>query len=53
MFDETTDVSNVAQLSVVPRYVYEGTSYERFIKFIDMSADKTADKFFQEAEKNH
>lgn len=51
MLDETTDVMNKLQLSVVLRYVYRGSVYERFLKFVYVSADKTAAGLFREVEK--
>lgn len=43
LLDETTDVSNFAQLSTVWRYVTkEGEVEERFVGFSDVSADRTA-----------
>ena len=42
LVDETTDVSTIAQLSIVLRYVYDGKTRERFIGFCDVSKDRTA-----------
>lgn len=36
MFDECTDSSNISQLSLVLRYVYNGKINEQFIEFIDV-----------------
>jgi hypothetical protein len=36
MFDETTDVSSISQLSLVLTYVYENKRYEDFLDFIDI-----------------
>lgn len=42
LVDETTDVSNTAQFSIVFRYVYGGETKERFIGFRDVSANRSA-----------
>lgn len=36
MFDETTDISHVSQMSLVLRYVHQSAVREDFIKFIDI-----------------
>lgn len=36
IFDETTDVSNVSQLSISIRYVHEKKIYESFMGFLDL-----------------
>lgn len=43
MVDETTDVSNAAQLALVLRYVTETGVKERFITFKDVTSGKQAD----------
>ena len=40
--DETTDISCKAQLSLVYRYILNGSVIERFICFNDVSGDKSA-----------
>ncbi|XP_060845263.1 52 kDa repressor of the inhibitor of the protein kinase-like [Rhopalosiphum padi] len=35
IFDETTDVSTVSQMSLSIRYIYSGKVFERFVTFID------------------
>jgi len=35
MFDETTDISKMSQMSLIIRYIYNEKVYERFIAFID------------------
>ena len=42
MMDETSDVSNAAQLSLVLRYVTDSGIKERFIKMVDVSGNKRA-----------
>ena len=42
MVDETTDVSNTAQMSYVLRYTTDGGVKERFFQFGDVSGDKRA-----------
>ncbi|XP_078146200.1 zinc finger MYM-type protein 1-like [Centroberyx gerrardi] len=42
MLDETTDISNVAQMSYVLRYVTEDGVKERFFKYEDVTEDKRA-----------
>lgn len=42
MVDETSDVANKAQFSIVLRYVHEGEIKERFLGFCDISSDKHA-----------
>jgi hypothetical protein len=36
VFDETTDVSTISQLSIVLTYIYEKKRYEDVIKFVDV-----------------
>ena len=43
MVDETTDVGNAAQLSLVLRYVTDSGVKERFIRFEDVTSGKRAD----------
>lgn len=45
--DETTDISHKSQLATVLRYVSDDKVEERFIKFEDVSFDKTATALFQ------
>lgn len=49
MNDETSDVSNKSQLSNVLRYysVSQKKVIDRFLGFVDVSADKTADALFK------
>ncbi|KAJ4441037.1 hypothetical protein ANN_10886 [Periplaneta americana] len=42
MVDETSDVANKAQFSIVLLYVHEGEIKERFLGFCDISSDKHA-----------
>jgi hypothetical protein len=35
MFDETTDVSTILQLSLMLTYIYEHRRYEDFVEFVD------------------
>lgn len=43
--DETTDIAKKSQLSTVFRYVHaSGAVQERFIRFLDVSDDRTADR---------
>lgn len=45
IMDETTDVSNITQLSTVFRYISpEGNVQERFLKFENVSQDRTASR---------
>ncbi|KAL1251970.1 hypothetical protein QQF64_019766 [Cirrhinus molitorella] len=43
MVDETTDVSNAAQLALVLRYVTDTGVKERFVRFEDVTSGKRAD----------
>lgn len=43
MLDETSDISNIAQLSLVLRYVTDSGIKERFIKFEDVTGNKRAE----------
>ena len=45
MVDETTDVSNTAQMSYVLRYATDSGEKERFFQYGDVSGDKL-DKFW-------
>ncbi|CAH1115699.1 unnamed protein product [Psylliodes chrysocephalus] len=40
--DETTDVANLSQLSIVMRYVLDGIPQERFLGFLDVTSERTA-----------
>lgn len=45
--DETADVANYAQLSVIMRYVtVEGEIHDRFIRFVNISGNRTADALY-------
>ncbi|XP_060845748.1 52 kDa repressor of the inhibitor of the protein kinase-like [Rhopalosiphum padi] len=39
LFDKTTDVSHISQLSISIRYIYENTVRENFIGFVDLHKD--------------
>ncbi|CAM4424981.1 unnamed protein product [Leuciscus chuanchicus] len=43
MVDETSDVSNAAQLTLVLRYVTDASVKERFVRFEDVTSGKRAD----------
>ncbi len=43
MVDETTDVSNAAQLALVLRYVVETSVKDLFVRFEDVTSDMRAD----------
>ncbi|XP_022160087.1 zinc finger MYM-type protein 1-like [Myzus persicae] len=45
LLDETSDITNLSQLSTTLRYVHHetGEAHERFISFVDVSADRSAD----------
>lgn len=46
--DETTDVTNTSQLSVVVRYpTKDGNVQERFLGFLDVSSDRTAEALYK------
>ncbi|CAH1111543.1 unnamed protein product [Psylliodes chrysocephalus] len=45
--DETTDVANLNQLSIVVRYILDGIPQERFLGFLDVTNDRTADALFK------
>lgn len=51
MLDETSDISCKSQLSTVLRYVHGGNVYERFVGFVDVSADRTANGLFAHVER--
>lgn len=42
LVDETTDVSNTAQFSIVLRYIHNGETKERFVGYCDVSENRTA-----------
>uniref|UniRef100_A0ABD2W917 DUF4371 domain-containing protein n=1 Tax=Trichogramma kaykai TaxID=54128 RepID=A0ABD2W917_9HYME len=42
MFDETTDIANVSQLSLVIRYFWKKSIYEDFVGFLDVQSDISA-----------
>lgn len=42
LLDESTDIANISQLSVILRYVYKSHVYERFLGFFDVSASRGA-----------
>jgi len=39
LFDETTDVSHISQISISIRYIYGNTVREDFIGFVDLHKD--------------
>ncbi|XP_025203219.1 SCAN domain-containing protein 3-like [Melanaphis sacchari] len=45
LLDETSDITNLSQLLTTLRYVHHetGEAHERFISFVDVSADRSAD----------
>ncbi|CAH1108510.1 unnamed protein product [Psylliodes chrysocephalus] len=45
--DETTDVANLSQLSIVVRYILDGISQERFLGFLDVTSERTANALFK------
>lgn len=45
--DETTDVTNFCQLSIVVRYVVDGIPQERFLEFLNITSDRTAEAMFK------
>lgn len=48
ILDETTDVTNYSQLSVVIRYVNpDGQIHERFVGFRDVTTERTAESLYQ------
>lgn len=48
VLDETTDVTNFSQLAVVVRYVKsDGAIQERFLRFLDVTSDRTAEAMFK------
>ncbi len=49
--DETIDNSLKYQLVIILRYSYDNIIYERFIKYIDVSDNKTADGIFENVKK--
>lgn len=44
ILDETPDVSRREQLCVILRYFYDNDIHDRFLGFIDVSTDRTAEK---------
>lgn len=47
ILDETTDVANLSQLSIVVRYVnHNGKVQERFLGFVDVTAERTAESLY-------
>lgn len=42
MFDETTDLANKFQLTLVLRYVSDGNIYEQFVEFTDVTSKLNA-----------
>ncbi|KAL7307649.1 hypothetical protein TKK_0000333 [Trichogramma kaykai] len=42
MFDETTDIANVSQLSLVIRYFWKKSIYEDFVGFLDVQSEISA-----------
>ena len=48
LLDECTDLSNKSQLSTVVRYIDEnGHTQERFLGFVDVSSDRSADALYR------
>ncbi|CAH1112594.1 unnamed protein product [Psylliodes chrysocephalus] len=45
--DETTDVANLSEVSIVVRYVLDGIPQERFLKFLNVTSERTADALFK------
>ncbi|CAH1113642.1 unnamed protein product [Psylliodes chrysocephalus] len=45
--DETADVANLSQLSIVVRYVLDGIPQEQFLGFLDVTSEQTADALFK------
>ena len=43
MLDETTDIVNLCQLSFMIRYSLDDNVHDRFMGFVDVSNDRTAD----------
>lgn len=50
--DETTDISCKSQLSIVIRYALDGSVFERFLGFTDVSKSHKADYIFQTVQEN-
>lgn len=46
MLDETTDVSNKSQLSIIFRYIKKEIVVERFLGFVDVSLERSAQSLF-------
>ncbi|XP_030757705.1 zinc finger MYM-type protein 1-like [Sitophilus oryzae] len=44
---ETTDITNLSRISIVVRYVLDGIVQERFLGFLDITSDRTADAMFK------
>ncbi|KAL4130820.1 hypothetical protein QTP88_008201 [Uroleucon formosanum] len=49
LLDETSDITNLSQLSTTLRYVHHetGEAHKRFISFVEVSADRSADGLFK------
>ncbi|KAL4083837.1 hypothetical protein QTP88_029153 [Uroleucon formosanum] len=49
LLDETSNITNLSQLSTTLRYAHHetGEAHERFISFVDVSADRSADGLFK------
>ncbi|CAH1112467.1 unnamed protein product [Psylliodes chrysocephalus] len=45
--DDTTDVAKLSQISIVVRYVLDGIPQERFLGFLDVTSERTADALFK------
>ncbi|CAH1110801.1 unnamed protein product [Psylliodes chrysocephalus] len=45
--DETTDVANLSQLSIVVRYVLDRIPQEQFLGFLDVTSERTANALFK------
>lgn len=45
LFDETTDISHIEQLSFSVRYIHNGAIHEDFLKFVDAYADPSTIAF--------
>ncbi|KAI5741180.1 hypothetical protein M8J76_011212 [Diaphorina citri] len=51
ILDKTTDVSHTSQLSTILRYVAQNEVVERFIRFENVSVDRTAQALFNHIER--
>ncbi|VEN40282.1 unnamed protein product [Callosobruchus maculatus] len=47
VLDETTDTTNLSRFSIVVRYLLDGIPQERFLGFLDVSNDRTAEAMFK------